>query len=565
MIYYDRGTGCPALLRLIQMKGSVFPKGLVVTIPSCIIAAGLKWILMASDVDIEDDMVIINNAGAWTGFSFMVGFLIAFRTSQAYGRFWDGCRATQAMRSKWMDACSLVCATCAPSKADPGSVTLFKHLLVRLVSMLHASALAEIGDGVQDHVKVERAFTLPLIDVDAIDAESLRAIQTTDSRAELVYMWIQQLLVENVDRGIIQCPSPILARAFNDLSMGLAAYHECVTIACVPFPFPYAQTCDMLLLLHWFIAPLVMAQMATNPGWAVVFTFVQVFVLWSLNFIAVEIENPFTSDDNDLDNESMQAELNNQLLLLVAKKTTTLPTLRISADLLGNMPVPNSTSTFIGAWMTLDSDDRLPSWSSKSPPLLKGHSASFLFSESSAGQSPKLSLAGPRFNSTAVEPPGLLAATSAPRGHSPTPCARGRVGDAIWISEGPVHDAMPAGPPPVCDANRACARGRVGDTRWLPDVPIQNTMRGASPQAEVRVTSAPAVCRARPAQGCETEERRQGRRSGSVVSCLQACAKGPRSWSPCIGVGRPPRRVLVPEALDAAVAGAPSGRMTQSL
>jgi len=38
----------------------------------------------------------------------------------------------------------------------------------------------------------------------------------------------------------------------------------------------------------------------TNFG-AFIFVALQVFILWALNFIAIEIENPFGTDANDID------------------------------------------------------------------------------------------------------------------------------------------------------------------------------------------------------------------------------------------------------------------------
>merc|ERR1712178_494036 len=89
-------------------------------------------------------------------------------------------------------------------------------------------------------------------------------------------------------------------------------------IRSVQFPFPYAQTCDILLLFHFVLVPFVTTQWVESEVWGGVFVFLQVFILWSLNFIAVEIENPFGNDANDLDGEKMQQEFNGQLLMLLS-------------------------------------------------------------------------------------------------------------------------------------------------------------------------------------------------------------------------------------------------------
>merc|ERR1739838_411426 len=98
----------------------------------------------------QDPHSIIKETQAWSGFSFLVGFLIIFRTSQAYARFWDGCKSTHQMRAEWYDACSaLIAFTChasATATAEKEAIVLFKQTLVRLFSMLNACCLAELEE-----------------------------------------------------------------------------------------------------------------------------------------------------------------------------------------------------------------------------------------------------------------------------------------------------------------------------------------------------------------------------------------------------------------------------------
>merc|ERR1719469_447712 len=87
---------------------------------------------------------ILRETQAWSGFSFLVGFLIVFRTSQAYARFWEGCTASHQMRAEWFDACSSIVSFTKYSKVSPLIIRNFKEVLIRLTSMLHAAALAEL-------------------------------------------------------------------------------------------------------------------------------------------------------------------------------------------------------------------------------------------------------------------------------------------------------------------------------------------------------------------------------------------------------------------------------------
>merc|ERR1719265_2055108 len=94
----------------------------------------------------KDRESVMNNNAIWGGFSFLVGFLVVFRTSQAYSRFWEGATQTHKMGAEWFDACSSLMAFCKHSDADREIILKFQNLLVRLFSMLHAAALGEIED-----------------------------------------------------------------------------------------------------------------------------------------------------------------------------------------------------------------------------------------------------------------------------------------------------------------------------------------------------------------------------------------------------------------------------------
>ncbi len=93
----------------------------------------------------------------------------------------------------------------------------------------------------------------------------------------------------------------------------------------IPFPFPYAQACDCILVVHWILVPLVTSVWVANPIWAAVFTFIQVFILWALNLTAIEIDHPFGKDGNDIAGGFMQKQFNESLRLLVSEDTRRTP------------------------------------------------------------------------------------------------------------------------------------------------------------------------------------------------------------------------------------------------
>eukprot|EP00408_Alexandrium_pacificum_P046498 CAMPEP_0171253434 /NCGR_PEP_ID=MMETSP0790-20130122/51703_1 /TAXON_ID=2925 /ORGANISM="Alexandrium catenella, Strain OF101" /LENGTH=246 /DNA_ID=CAMNT_0011721263 /DNA_START=34 /DNA_END=771 /DNA_ORIENTATION=+ len=195
--------------------------------------------------------------------------------------------------------------------------------------MMHSAAFMDLEEmnnkwGTTSEVKAD---IYELLDPLGIDEQTLQTLQTSKDKVMLIFQWLQLMVVRNMNNGVLNVPPPILTRAYNELANGMVAFHECVKISDTPFPFPYAQNCDLLLILHWVMVPWVVSQWVTQPFWSFVFVFMQVFVLWSLNYIAIEIENPFGTDDNAIDGHHMQEEMNRHLLMLLDPKSMRSPQL----------------------------------------------------------------------------------------------------------------------------------------------------------------------------------------------------------------------------------------------
>mmetsp|Transcript_158219 Transcript_158219/g.303615 ORF Transcript_158219/g.303615 Transcript_158219/m.303615 type:complete len:597 (-) Transcript_158219:13-1803(-) len=293
-----------------SMSGSVFPKAFAVAAPSAILAAVLtygreedKWVLPK----------ILMNDGMWGGFIALVGFLVVFRTSQAYNRFWEGCSAVFTMRCEWYDAFASIMAYCkyGVDKKRAADVLRFQNTLIRLFSFLHASALAELS--------VEGLTSFEIVQGLGVDRESLQALRDCDpsTRVDLVFQWIQYLVIDAVNAKILDVPPPILSRAFTEIGGGMSGLHSALKIARIPFPFVYAQCCFWLLMVHWLILPFLVIHWVHSWAWAAVLTFVQVFTFWTLNFIATALEDPFGMDSQDVQRIEMHEEFNRRMKLLL--------------------------------------------------------------------------------------------------------------------------------------------------------------------------------------------------------------------------------------------------------
>merc|ERR1711920_22751 len=80
------------------------------------------------------------------------------------------------------------------------------------------------------------------------------------------------------------------------------------------------------LLIQWVTTPLLMCLICEDVWWAGVLAFIVTLFMWSINYVAQEIEEPFGGDANDLPLIEMQASFNDSLSTLLLKSAHTPPT-----------------------------------------------------------------------------------------------------------------------------------------------------------------------------------------------------------------------------------------------
>lgn len=328
MIQYTNGAW--GLMLIFQISGSVFPKGLAWAVPSALLA-GLLHYLARSDIiqsealsnwQEEDSDLGSGIPMGVTGFYSVMGFLIVFRTQQAYARWWEGGTLLQTVRGEWFNAYSQLLAFSNRDPSMVGSVRSFQHLLLRLMSLLYCAALQQVS--------TSEASRFEIINLEGMEVQRLEFLQASKDRCEIILHWIQRLIVSAKEERICNVEAPLLAMVFQQLSRGIVNIDDARKIREFPFPFPYAQMMTLMLVIHWAITPVLMSLMCHHAWWASVLTFVQVFALWSLNYVATAIESPFGDDENDLPLVDMQQEFNNSLATLLMKEAEHPPAFNFS-------------------------------------------------------------------------------------------------------------------------------------------------------------------------------------------------------------------------------------------
>mmetsp|Transcript_59661 Transcript_59661/g.141962 ORF Transcript_59661/g.141962 Transcript_59661/m.141962 type:complete len:596 (-) Transcript_59661:54-1841(-) len=320
MIHYEAGQWGVGFI--LALRGSVFPRAVVWALPNACMGALMsiafnhEWIARSKTTDWVQ---------VWSGYAFVLGFLLVFRTSNAYARFWEGASSVQQVRGEWYNAISSVIAFSSRDPQKEYEVRRFQQCLIRLMSMLYCSALYQMSTDLADDFQV--------LNVQGIEPASLDYLATKEDKSEVILQWIQRHVVDGMNSGVVSVPAPIVSRVFQELSRGIVTVQDCIKISEFIFPFPYAQMCSIMLLIYWFVTPVMCASLLESWWWSAMLSGLSTLMLWSLYYIALEIEMPFGQGDNHLPLIAMQDDMNNSLWTMLEPQSQICPTFNYNPEL----------------------------------------------------------------------------------------------------------------------------------------------------------------------------------------------------------------------------------------
>lgn len=296
---------------ILALRGSVFPK-------SCLWALVSASIALVFHGHVAAESVGSALSSVWGSVLFVLGFLVVFRTQQAYSRFWEGATILQQVRGEWFNAASSVIAFSSTKKELLEDVDHFQSVFIRLMSLLYCTALQQVA------VLADEQFEI--INIEGMEDSALKYLASmSEQKTEVILQWIQRLVVEGMRSGVLDVPPPVLSRVFQELSRGIVSVVNAQKIMDTLFPFPYAQMITLLLLSTTFFTPFINCLLVTSRYWASATTFMTVFAFWSINYIAAEIELPFGDDPNDLPIRNLMHQMNKNLLMLLHKEAQAPP------------------------------------------------------------------------------------------------------------------------------------------------------------------------------------------------------------------------------------------------
>mmetsp|Transcript_21914 Transcript_21914/g.62916 ORF Transcript_21914/g.62916 Transcript_21914/m.62916 type:complete len:548 (+) Transcript_21914:71-1714(+) len=316
MIAYEEDSLWTLLFRL---NGSVFPRAAFFAVPAACVCFCLvlmeRWIPGYRE---ETVLAALNGGAVWSMTTAVLIYMVGFRTSRAMARFWEGTGLLHQMKGEWFDTVSnCVTFTICTSSEKKAEVDRFRHTIVRLMSLCHGSALEEISG---------MGGMMETIDVCGLSTKTLKhlkdCVETHNfNKVEVLLHLLQSLITDAHQKEIIRIPPPILSRVYQTISRGYVNLLNTKKITDTKFPFPYAQLIVVLLFLHSILTPIIVSVTVDSLVIAPILAFIPVFGSHALNFISIQLEDPFGADDNDLPLSHFQAEMNNCLLMLLHPRT----------------------------------------------------------------------------------------------------------------------------------------------------------------------------------------------------------------------------------------------------
>jgi len=123
-----------------------------------------------------------------------------------------------------------------------------------------------------------------------------------------------------------------LSRVFQELSRGIVNLNNARKIKEFPFPFPWPQMITALLIIQFWVTPLLAGIGIKSWLLAAAVTFLSTFSSFGIHYIAQELENPYGDDPNDLPLREMQRDMNRSLRRLLEPQALLPPTFALDPD-----------------------------------------------------------------------------------------------------------------------------------------------------------------------------------------------------------------------------------------
>ncbi|MEN9225686.1 MAG: bestrophin family ion channel [Thermostichus sp. HHBFW_bins_43] len=259
----------------LQLQGSVVPAVLTRTL-----VCGLFGVLVSILYELGLPLAL----SALVAFvpNIVLGLMLVFRTNTAYERFWEGRKAWGSLVNDVRNLARLIWVAIEEQQSGD------REEKIKTLYLLPAFAVA-----MKQHLRQERLLDeiQPLV-----SPQQLQRLKDLNHPPLQIAFWIGDYLQQQYETGRVEVYQlTIMVERLNSMVDALGA---CERILMTPMPLAYALHLKQLLLLYCLSLPF---QMVQGLGWMTgPIVGLLSFMLFGIEEIGIEIENPFGRDPNDL-------------------------------------------------------------------------------------------------------------------------------------------------------------------------------------------------------------------------------------------------------------------------
>lgn len=266
------------------------------------------------------------NTVVFNVFIVFASLMAAARTSHALVRYIDAASLMHRQSSFWYDAAATLVAFSRNSTAPKEKVRAFQELSVRLFSLLCAFCLEGLSE-TDLTGDLTSAHEFNIIGWEDMAEWMQDNIMEATDKAEYVMQQIDHLIVDAVHSGVIQIAPPLLTRSFQEMGQALATYHEAKKFSRERLPYAYMIITRCILVTTALFVPFILAENTAGYTSAFLCTFGGTFMMWFMNGVAENLDNPFKKCSNNLDVPEVQQDFNRTLLQLLKSAEEPTPAL----------------------------------------------------------------------------------------------------------------------------------------------------------------------------------------------------------------------------------------------
>jgi putative membrane protein len=259
----------------LQVQGSVVPAVMPRTLICGLFGVGVSSLYaLGFPLELSALVAFVPNI--------VLGLMLVFRTNTAYERFWEGRKAWGSLVNDVRNLARLIWVAIEAKAADD------QEHKIRILYLLPAFAVA-----VKQHLRQE-----PLLDEinPLVSSEQLQKLKSIQHPPLQIAFWIGDYLQSQYETQRVEVYQlTIMVERLNSM---VDALGSCERILMTPMPLAYALHLKQLLLIYCLSLPF---QMVQGLGWLTGPTVALLsFMLFGIEEIGIEIENPFGRDPNDL-------------------------------------------------------------------------------------------------------------------------------------------------------------------------------------------------------------------------------------------------------------------------